>query len=528
MTRGVAGWPAYEHDALVGRADELGALDQALDELDEVRRARSSWWASPGSARRACSPSSRARADARGHLVLVGLGVGARARPAVLGLRRRARRVRRGPRARRLADAGRRRASGARAGLPVAVRARRRPRGGAPARALPQPPRGPRAARAACGDEAARARARRPPLGRLGVGRAARRAAAPPAGRGRADRAGACGRGRCPSACCRARAGASRGRADPHRARPADAAPRRASCSATASTPPTQPLSTRRAAATRSTSSSSRARDRATATAAAARAVRSAASRSRPPSPRRWPRSSRCCRTTARRVLEGAAVAGDPFEPELAAAAAATSEAAAMDALDELLQLDLVRQTDVPRRFRFRHPLVRRAVYESTPGGWRLGAHERCAEALAARGATRGGARPPRRALGPPGRPRRRRASCARPARRPPASRPRARHAGSRPRSACSRRRRRAKSGSSCCWRSAGSLAATGQFAESHAELLECIADRAARCATAWRVRVITACAASSTCSAATRRRTATSPTRWTSSVAQSRPRRSR
>jgi DNA-binding CsgD family transcriptional regulator len=89
-----------------------------------------------------------------------------------------------------------------------------------------------------------------------------------------------------------------------------------------------------------------------------------------------------------RRVLEGAAVAGDPFEPELAAAAAATSEAEAMDAIDELLQLDVVRNTDVPRRFRFRHPLVRRAVYEATPGGWRLGAHERCAQALAARGAT--------------------------------------------------------------------------------------------------------------------------------------------
>jgi ATP/maltotriose-dependent transcriptional regulator MalT len=88
-----------------------------------------------------------------------------------------------------------------------------------------------------------------------------------------------------------------------------------------------------------------------------------------------------------RRVLEGAAVAGDPFEPELAAAAAATSEAAAMHAVDELLELDLIRPTDLPRRFRFRHPLVRRAVYEATAGGWRLGAHERCAQALAARGA---------------------------------------------------------------------------------------------------------------------------------------------
>jgi DNA-binding NarL/FixJ family response regulator/tetratricopeptide (TPR) repeat protein len=92
--------------------------------------------------------------------------------------------------------------------------------------------------------------------------------------------------------------------------------------------------------------------------------------------------------TTGRRLLDAAAVAGDPFELELATAAAALSESAATDGIDELLQLDLISETDVPRRFRFRHPLVRRATYAATAPGWRLGAHERCAEALSKQGAS--------------------------------------------------------------------------------------------------------------------------------------------
>jgi DNA-binding CsgD family transcriptional regulator len=88
----------------------------------------------------------------------------------------------------------------------------------------------------------------------------------------------------------------------------------------------------------------------------------------------------------ARRVLEAAAVAGDPFEPELAAAVAELPEADALHALDELLVGSLVRPV-APRRFAFRHPVVRHAVYVATPPAWRLGAHARAAEALERRGA---------------------------------------------------------------------------------------------------------------------------------------------
>jgi DNA-binding NarL/FixJ family response regulator len=90
---------------------------------------------------------------------------------------------------------------------------------------------------------------------------------------------------------------------------------------------------------------------------------------------------------SARRVLDGASVAGDPFEVDLAASASDLSELEVLDAIDELARLELVRETDMPRRFRFRHPIVRRAVYESTRGGWRVAAHERVAAALARRGA---------------------------------------------------------------------------------------------------------------------------------------------
>ena len=86
----------------------------------------------------------------------------------------------------------------------------------------------------------------------------------------------------------------------------------------------------------------------------------------------------------SRVTLRSAAVAGDPFEPELVGAIAEQDVATVFAAFDELLELDLIRPTATPRRFRFRHPIVRRAVYDSTPGGWRIGAHARASAALEA------------------------------------------------------------------------------------------------------------------------------------------------
>src|SRR3954468_10981175 len=90
----------------------------------------------------------------------------------------------------------------------------------------------------------------------------------------------------------------------------------------------------------------------------------------------------------ARQLAQGAAVAGDPVDLDLAIEAAGLPYEEALQALDELLAGALLAGTDTPRRYRFRHPLVRLAIYESAAEGWRIAAHGRAAEALESRGAS--------------------------------------------------------------------------------------------------------------------------------------------
>jgi ATP/maltotriose-dependent transcriptional regulator MalT len=85
-------------------------------------------------------------------------------------------------------------------------------------------------------------------------------------------------------------------------------------------------------------------------------------------------------------LARSAAVLGDVFELDVAAEVAGLSPGDATSCLDRLVERDLVRTTGLPRAFRFRHPIVRHAVYELCPVGRRLDAHARAAAALASRG----------------------------------------------------------------------------------------------------------------------------------------------
>jgi len=87
------------------------------------------------------------------------------------------------------------------------------------------------------------------------------------------------------------------------------------------------------------------------------------------------------------RLLEGAAIAGDPFALALAAEIAEIDHGSSLELIDRAIDAAVVRPTQTPGRFTFRHPLLRRAVHSGSGEGWRLAAHGRAASALHAQGA---------------------------------------------------------------------------------------------------------------------------------------------
>ncbi len=85
---------------------------------------------------------------------------------------------------------------------------------------------------------------------------------------------------------------------------------------------------------------------------------------------------------SARSLVRAAAVAGDPFDLDLAAGIAGLGEPEALAALDGAA--GLVLPTDAPRRFAFRHPVVRTAIYAALGPGERLAGHAAAARELEA------------------------------------------------------------------------------------------------------------------------------------------------
>jgi DNA-binding NarL/FixJ family response regulator len=89
----------------------------------------------------------------------------------------------------------------------------------------------------------------------------------------------------------------------------------------------------------------------------------------------------------ARALAEGASAVGDPFDLDVAAAAAGLSRDAATTAATALVMTGVVRRAQRARILRFRHPLVQRAIAGAMAPEARRLAHDRAAFALLAMGA---------------------------------------------------------------------------------------------------------------------------------------------
>jgi ATP/maltotriose-dependent transcriptional regulator MalT len=85
--------------------------------------------------------------------------------------------------------------------------------------------------------------------------------------------------------------------------------------------------------------------------------------------------------------LRTAAVLGDPFDVSVATELVGIGDDAGSTTIDRLVRRDLVRPDSGGTVFRFRHPLVRSAVYQDCGVGWRRMAHRRAVRTLRRRGA---------------------------------------------------------------------------------------------------------------------------------------------
>ncbi|MDI6102986.1 LuxR C-terminal-related transcriptional regulator [Actinoplanes sp. NEAU-A12] len=86
-------------------------------------------------------------------------------------------------------------------------------------------------------------------------------------------------------------------------------------------------------------------------------------------------------------VARAAAVLDGSLRPELLARVAECGTADVLAAIDEMLAADVLRSGAEAATFHFRHPVLRAVAYHDIPGGWRLAAHRRAAEALLVDGA---------------------------------------------------------------------------------------------------------------------------------------------